>query len=173
MIRVLLVFLIFSLPVQARMYQWQDPETGTTHLSGVPPTWYRSANAGPRVFVFEKGEIIDDTGINISIEQRDLLRTRALLKANKDMEAAKQKALQSERLKAVLDMQSTDAILIEEVEIPVITEVIDETDEGNSVDKQPDTSKLSAEEMRALILDWETKQTEAAKDVINSGDNLF
>jgi len=28
--------------VQAQMYQWTDPESGTTQLSGKPPAWYRS-----------------------------------------------------------------------------------------------------------------------------------
>jgi hypothetical protein len=149
------------------MYQWKDPETGTTHLSGVPPAWYRSENHGPRVFVFEKGKMIDDTGINISNEQRDLLRIRALLKADEDIQAAKQKALQSERLKAVLDMQHKDEIPIEEVEIPEGTDTLGETDGDETIEKLPDVSRLTADEMRALILDWERKQTEAAKDLIN------
>src|SRR5690554_7481361 len=47
---------------RSRMYQWIDPDTQTTQLSGKPPTWYRSAEGGPRVLVFEKGLMVDDTG---------------------------------------------------------------------------------------------------------------
>lgn len=45
----------------ARMYQWTDPQTGSLQLSGHPPPWFRSSETGPRVRVFERGIIIDDT----------------------------------------------------------------------------------------------------------------
>ena len=45
----------------AKMYQWVDPNTGTVQLAGQPPPWYRSTRAGPRVRVYEHGNVIDDT----------------------------------------------------------------------------------------------------------------
>ncbi len=45
----------------AKMYQWVDPTTGSVQLAGAPPPWYRSAMQGPRVRVYEHGEVIDDT----------------------------------------------------------------------------------------------------------------
>ena len=45
----------------AKMYQWVDPTTGSVQLAGSPPPWYRSALEGPRVRVYEHGEVIDDT----------------------------------------------------------------------------------------------------------------
>ena len=74
--------------VQAQMYQWTDPESGTTQLSGKPPAWYRSVEGGPRVFVFNRGKIVDDTGIKISDEQRISLRTKAFINAEEDRIAA-------------------------------------------------------------------------------------
>ena len=48
---------------QARMYQWVNPNNQQIQLSGIPPAWYRSDNGGPRVRVFELGNLIDDTSI--------------------------------------------------------------------------------------------------------------
>lgn len=64
-------------PAAARMYQWQNPATGTTQLSGIPPGWYRSSEGGPRVYVFENNQLIDDTGIPVSAAQREALRAEA------------------------------------------------------------------------------------------------
>ena len=64
-------------PAAARMYQWQNPATGTTQLSGTPPVWYRSAEPGPRVYVFDNNQLVDDTGIAVSDAQRESLRAAA------------------------------------------------------------------------------------------------
>jgi hypothetical protein len=64
-------------PAAARMYQWHNPATGTTQLSGTPPAWYRSHEPGPRVYVFENNQLVDDTGIAVSDEQRAALRAEA------------------------------------------------------------------------------------------------
>jgi hypothetical protein len=66
---IILLCMLQIMPVAARMYQWNDPATGTTQLSGAPPAWYRSGETGPRVFVFERGRLIDDTGVAVD-EQR-------------------------------------------------------------------------------------------------------
>ena len=79
--RILLAICVCCLsvaPAAARMYQWQNPATGTTQLSGTPPTWYRSSEGGPRVYVFENNQLIDDTGIAVSAAQREALRAEAL-----------------------------------------------------------------------------------------------
>jgi hypothetical protein len=46
-----------------RMYQWVDPQTGTVQLGGQPPPWFRRAEPGPRVRVYEHGKVIDDTAL--------------------------------------------------------------------------------------------------------------
>ena len=65
----------------ARMYQWVDPRSGRTQMSGVPPAWYRSGQPGPRIFVFENGQIIDDTRISVSEDKRQTLREQAFKNA--------------------------------------------------------------------------------------------
>ena len=70
--------------VTARMYQWVEPDTGTTQLSGKPPVWYRSGHAGPRVLVFDNGRLIDDTAIKVQAEVRNRLRQEALAIAREE-----------------------------------------------------------------------------------------
>ena len=74
---VLICCLFLAGPVAARMYQWTSPATGTPNLSGTPPAWYRAPHAGPRVLVFERGQLIDDTAIAVSDRQRLELRSAA------------------------------------------------------------------------------------------------
>ena len=62
---------------QARMYQWQSATTGAVQLSGEPPAWYRSGRGGPRVRVFDGGNLIDDTVIELPPTQREDLRLEA------------------------------------------------------------------------------------------------
>lgn len=71
------VVLLSIAPATARLYQWRSATTGSTQLSGLPPAWYRSGEQGPRVFVFENNQLVDDTGIAVSIEQREALRREA------------------------------------------------------------------------------------------------
>ena len=78
---VFLMALLMINAVQARMYQWVDPRTRHTQMSGVPPAWYRSGQPGPRVFVFENGQIIDDTLVTVSEDKRQALREQAFKNA--------------------------------------------------------------------------------------------
>lgn len=80
----LLIVAIFALSAtaHARMYQWVDAESGNVRLSGEPPSWYRSAERGPRVLVFEEGRLVDDTAINLPPEQRKAYREAAFLEVD-------------------------------------------------------------------------------------------
>lgn len=71
------IVLLAALPAQARMYQWVNPHSGRTQMSGKPPAWYRSDQPGPRVFVFENGRLIDDTGREVTAAERAALRSAA------------------------------------------------------------------------------------------------
>jgi len=62
---------------QARMYQWANPGSGTVQLSGSPPPWYRSTVAGPRVLVFDNGQLVDDTAVSVADDRRLALRANA------------------------------------------------------------------------------------------------
>ena len=71
------VALLSTAPAAARMYQWRNTASGTTQLSGTPPAWYRSSEHGPRVYVFENNQLVDDTAIAVSTEQREALHAQA------------------------------------------------------------------------------------------------
>ena len=77
--RSVLVLLLLSLclPASARMYQWVNQNTGRVELSGSPPTWYRAAHGGPRIQVFDQGQMVDDTAIRLSSSQSEKLRNAA------------------------------------------------------------------------------------------------
>jgi len=168
--------------VQAQMYQWTDPESGTTQLSGKPPAWYRSVEGGPRVFVFNRGKIVDDTGIKISDEQRISLRTRAFINAEEDRLAAQQKATEAAKLKAAIENSSQeiteenidDKVLLDEPQINL--------EEVMAMEKPNDEELMEAEiseeeesivKMRALIEEWvkvsDDKRTEEARAVLQQG----
>ena len=82
---ILILILILASPLaSARMYQWDDPDTGTPQLSGKPPYWYRGDEPGPRVFVIDNGRVIDDTSVRVPDNQRQQLREAAFLRAEQD-----------------------------------------------------------------------------------------
>lgn len=164
---IFLALLLASLPAQARMYQWTDPETGTTQLSGKPPAWYRGTDSGPRVIVFEKGRVIDDTSINISDSSREELRRQALAKAVEDKEKARQMALQAEQLKLKMGAQLQE----EPLEPAAGEEKIAMPDNARpaTVPEQSDMpvyKELTEDDLRALISEWEQQKTQQSKEKI-------
>lgn len=150
--------------VNARMYQWVDPDNGTTQLSGKPPVWYRSEDGGPRVFVFENGKVIDDTGISVSASERDRLRLQSFLKAEEDKTAAKEKLLQAKRFQALLDQERGEEE--ELVELQELDTEIDMPAENKPLVSEEDT----IEEMRALIDEWEMRRARSARELVNPTD---
>jgi len=165
--------------VQAQMYQWVDPESGTTQLSGKPPVWYRSTESGPRIFVFNQGKIVDDTGIEVADEQRISLRTRAFVNAEKDRLEAKEKAIKAAKLKAAMQRNADDTlgqdrdIALETGEFPDESQDelgLEVPDETEAVEEFGD-DEASVEKMRALIAEWENKRTEEAKAILEQNSN--
>ncbi len=163
---------VISGSVYARMYQWTESDSGTTHLSGKPPVWYRGSGDGPRVYVFDNGRLIDDTAIEVDDEVRNQLRQQAFVLVEQDREDARKKnakALelkqkyvketpkQSDELKTrVIEEEPLDPILDNRAEA---TAKQDEAEEENE-----DSAKTNLEdELRAMIADWEKSQTESAK----------
>ena len=168
--------------VQAEMYQWADPETGTTQLSGKPPAWYRSDEGGPRVFVFNRGKIVDDTGIKISDEQRISLRTQAFINAEEDRIAAQQKGKEAAKLKAAME-NSRQEITEETIDNrPLPDESQINLEQAMAMEKPDDEelmeTEISEEEesigkMKALIEEWVKEsddiRTEEAKALLQQG----
>jgi len=167
---------------QAEMYQWADPETGTTQLSGKPPAWYRSVEGGPRVFVFNRGKIVDDTGIKISDEQRISLRTQAFIRAEEDRTAAQQKASETAKLKAAMknsDQEITgenidDEALLDEPQID-LEEIIamENPDDEELTEVEISEEEESIGKMKALIEAWVKEsddiRTEDARAILQQG----
>jgi len=168
--------------VQAQMYQWTDPESGTTQLSGKPPAWYRSVEGGPRVFVFNRGKIVDDTGIKISDEQRISLRTKAFINAEEDRIATQQKATEVAKLKAAMENKSEE-ITEENIDVKALPDESQFNLEEVMAMEKPDDEELmeaeisgeeeSIEKMKALIEEWvkesDDKRTEEAKALLQQG----
>jgi len=167
--RLILFWMIFlsATPTQARMYQWVDPETDTPQLSGTPPTWYRSAEGGPRVIVFDRGQVIDDTGIRVQNPERERLRRDAFIQAEQDRETAKEKLLQAEQMKAVLGKKRGDSDASAQEELPVAAPSPGPAPRGadsGSADAGP-----TPEQLRALIEQWEQARTQNARSMLNGG----
>ncbi len=165
---IILVLAFATTPVQARMYQWADPDTGTTQLSGKPPAWYRSTESGPRVIVFEKGKVVDDTSISVSDALREELRRQALARAIEDKEKASQMAKQAAELKSRLGTQLNDelsepATREREVSLPDVSRTPEPEPEQL---EQPVYKELTEDDLRALISDWEQQKTEQSKEKI-------
>lgn len=166
---------VFMPSAQAQMYQWTDPETGTTQLSGKPPAWYRSVEGGPRVFVFNRGKVVDDTGIETSDEQRINLRTKAFVSAEEDRLAAREKAVEAAKLKAAMERNAdeTAGAMIEDTELAEESrdEVVAMPVEEELVETETSEDEDSVAKMKALIVEWESKRTEEARDLIQKGGN--
>ncbi len=173
----LLVLLCFCQSTQSQMYQWDDPETGTTQLSGKPPAWYRSVEGGPRVFVFNRGKVVDDTGIDVSDEQRIALRTNAFVRAEEDRLAAREKATEAAKLKAMIDrnaetssgQKGEDSEFKDESQEIVAIEGPDETEIGEEAIDEGTEEDNSIEKMKALIAEWENKRTQEARALLQQG----
>lgn len=166
---VVIMLIMFMQPVAARMYQWTDPVSGRTQLSGNPPAWYRSGGDNPRVFVFEKGQLIDDTGVAVEEAQRRRLRQEALVGAEESAAAAKRKAEQS----ALLRSRTENS----QVEVPVIPESETTARPEDGVEQDPavapETPELTEEqiaELRTLISIWEARNQNRARELIGSGN---
>jgi hypothetical protein len=69
-------------PTEARMYHWVDPVTQSVQLAGKPPPWYRSETVGPRVVVYERGRVVDDTRRAVAAGDRETLRATAFGEAS-------------------------------------------------------------------------------------------
>lgn len=173
---VLIMLIIFMQPVAARMYQWTDPVSGRTQLSGNPPAWYRSGDDAPRVFVFENGQLIDDTGVAVEEAQRLQLRREALIRAEESTAAARRKAEQSAQLRSRLDDNDTEIPQIPELpdaappppDDSVEREVIGDTGDA------PGETELTDEQMaelRRLVSEWESRNQSRARELLGNTED--
>jgi hypothetical protein len=149
---ILAAVVIVPVSVSARMYQWVDPDTGTTHWSGRPPAWYRGSQRGPRVLVFDGGRLIDDTARRVLDAERDVLRAQAFAP---DPEAATPTAdAPAEGVDAEppfpIDAAGPKAAPVEGPKI------------GAEV-PLPGVDQATIERLKAIIGEWDRRQAEEAK----------
>lgn len=169
MIRTILFFALLSMlsPAAARMYQWTEPGNGKTHLSGHPPAWYRNGDAGPRVFVFRQGQLIDDTGIEVSDQMRRILRQQALMEvANNPAAASGQAQPLAAGLNPPLPAAGPPPLPVNATPPPAEVAATVETAAAKA-SQTGDEQELTPEqiaELRALVADWEA-QSESAPQV--------
>ena len=76
-IALLVLGFVLAVSAQARMYVWVNPGSDSVEMSGTPPSWYRSEQGGPRIQVFDNGDLIDDTAIALSPWHDEELREAA------------------------------------------------------------------------------------------------
>ncbi len=166
----LVLLLVFSQNTSARMYQWTETDSGSTQLSGKPPMWYRSATSGPRVFVFDRGRLIDDTGIEVDEDVRQQLRQKAFVLVEEDQQKAKDKLAKSLELKQKFVKDKPKKAELEDSEdppqlVPADDELL--ADEDVFDDQEQDAStEDTVENLRKLITEWENAQTENAKKAL-------
>ena len=172
LMRVLLVVaILFSGNVFARMYQWTDPDSESTQFSGKPPAWYRSTTGGPRVFVFDNGRLIDDTAVAISDEKRQQLRQRAFVLGEEDRQKAREKNAKAQLLKQKYVKEKSkkpeqfsrdDLDEKSSIAAPDTDELIADEDP----DEEQKKSSYIEDELRKLIADWDKSKTESARESV-------
>lgn len=163
----LLLLLLLPMLNQAatRMYQWTDPDSGRTHLSGNPPAWYRSDENGPRVFVFDNGRLVDDTGVEVSEAKRQALRQQALNAAGDNGENAAAEA----DISAIPDGPISPPQLpaAPEDSMPGTAEMLEKL---TPQEEKPALSEQELAELRELIAEWEARNQQRARQTLESGD---
>ncbi|MCC7412687.1 MAG: hypothetical protein IT495_13810 [Gammaproteobacteria bacterium] len=162
-----LCLLAAASPVCAgRMYQWIDARTGTTQMSGRPPAWYRTERPGPRVFVFENGQIIDDTARTVETDERAALRAQALRSADVHYAAAAGAAAPDDGAAPAADAE-LQALLPggEDFDLDALLQAAPQ-----AATPAPAATETDAQltRLKALIQAWDRQQTARARSVIDS-----
>lgn len=163
----LIVFVILMLLAQlaaARMYQWQHPQTGKVQLSGTPPAWYRSIEPGPRILVFDNGQLVDDTRIAVNEMQRQHLRLEAFGSVNDDTALAGADTADTahNELEAALDKASESGL-----DVATITAEFAERREAEASEQPAGDLSERVAQLKSLIEAWDTRQLESARAIVD------
>ena len=167
----LVVVILLSGNVYARMYQWSDPDSGSTQFSGKPPAWYRSVTGGPRVFVFDNGRLIDDTAVEISDAKRQRLRQWAFVLGEEDRQRAREKNAKAQLLKQKYAKEkSNKPEQYSRADLDESSSIADPDTDELIADENPDEEQQKSsnleDELRKLIADWDRSKTESAKESV-------
>lgn len=156
--------LILTARAEARMYQWTNPESGNVQLAGAPPAWYRSANPGPRVLVFDNGELIDDTAVPVAEEQRVALRNAALGSASAEFLPTVDDS--ADVLRDALEKAREAGVDIAAVNAEVEAESAARAAAAQAADTLT-TEGDQANQLRALIEAFDQRQLEQARALLD------
>lgn len=166
---VLLIGIIALTPLcQARMYKWNDPATGTTQMSGKPPAWYRSTGKGPRVYVFDEGRLVDDTGMAVSETRRLELRREAMRLAMPATERARDDAALRQ---AIADGGAEEPVSAG-TPVPEFEEDLaalladDDTNKKAGETATRENPEATIARLKAVLDAWDQRQTEKARALL-------
>jgi len=148
---VLAVVLAFACAAEARVYEWIDPRTQTLQLSGSPPPWYRSEWGGPRVRVLENGVVIDDTAIEVSEAEAEVLRAEAF----REFEARQQELEALRRLEQEARLEAAKKARAE-AEAEAETEEGPAGEEGEALASETITEE-TIDQLKAIIREWDRR----------------
>lgn len=139
------------------MYQWQSPQSGRVQLSGSVPSWYRANERGPRVLVFENGQLIDDTALPVSEMKRLELRESAFSESETGGPSES----------SSLPDDSAVALPAQELELdtaPAALAAPAPASPAAITSAPPDSDK--ALQLKALIDAWDDRQLEQARSLL-------
>ncbi len=138
------------------MYQWESTASGRVQLSGSAPPWYRSATQGPRVRVFENGQLIDDTSRAVEESKRLELREQALgISAAPAIDAAQLPSSDEDTGQAPGTAHPTPRIAERATAAP--TPPV----------SRPVREAAKASQLKALIDAWDAQQLEQARSLLD------
>jgi uncharacterized membrane protein len=144
---------------EARMYQWSNAATGSIQLSGSPPAWYRSPSPGPRILVFDNGQLIDDTAVPVSEEQRRELRAEAL-GGRQESEFAEISAADESALHDALENAAQDG-----VDVSAVTEAFN-AEQARVAEADEGAVEQTVAELKALLDAWDGRRLNEAKALL-------
>ena len=147
----------------ARMYQWLHPSSGVVQLSGAPPAWYRSTTQGPRVLVFDNGQLIDDTAVVVGEPLRESLRAAAFTDTSRPPAMAASTPKSSAPLHDAPPRASD--------ELPAEPATSDPPVTGQeSVTPPEGTVEQTVAELKSLLDAWDSRRRDAARSLLFEND---
>ena len=158
--------LVLAAPLcaDARMYQWVSPSSSVPQLSGEPPPWYRSNHGGPRVRVFENGNLVDDTAITLLASQRQELRTAAFREAEErrrvDVLNRLERAARAEELRRAEEKRLAEVKARQEREAlatATVAEAAPAEKGGKSAPKEVSVADSTVEQLKAIIAEFDRR----------------
>ncbi len=149
----------------ARMYQWSNPSSGIVQLSGSPPAWYRSTTQGPRVLVFDNGQLIDDTAVTVDEPVRQSLRAEAFTdeEAIVATTAPTPTPPPQERLRDALAAAADEGVNVQAVAEAFTTEQATTASPQGAVEQ-------TVAELKSLLDAWDSRRLDEAKSLLLEND---